>query len=188
MIQVRKYTKSVRDGVMAFTAKVYEYPAGFPLEERRTHISAQAIPSDGAVRHIIIHQLFPEGLRVEAYPALPEGAEVDFDIPDLGLRKATVVKQDGAFSECAFHGRFHPTQIRTKRLGAKVVWGSFRRRAFERDRNNQVEQYEATISRHRFSDEVDDDHWPRAVRLTILVGSAIFCWATPILFVRIILG
>lgn len=188
LIQVRKYTKNDRDGIMSFTAKVYEYPTGHSAEERRTHIFAEATPSDGLVRHIIIHQLFPEGLRVEAYPALLEGAEVDFDIPDLGPRKATVVKQNGAFSECAFHGRFHPTQIRTKRLSAKVVWGNFRQREIDRDFVRQADQSNGSLLHPQFSDEIDEDHWPKIIRLTILVAGAVFCWATPILFVRIVLG
>src|SRR6187402_112087 len=103
------------DPRMPFTAKLYDSAEeNFHVPRSRTHLAASASPVPDKLYHVVVHNLSPQGLLVESYHEMPIGADIRFDIKDLGTHTARVTWRDGIFYDCAFLTPIPATRIRSK--------------------------------------------------------------------------
>jgi hypothetical protein len=162
---------------MPFTAKVYDTPPPPSAPRSPTHIRASVSLPDSRAHHVIVHNLSAQALLVESYHPLEIGAEVSFEIDELGTVAAQVTWRDGQFYDCALLTPLTPTQVRTKLTSAKVVWGNFPDHSRPEGQSARhisftpVEAPRPAASDGRLS--------PRS-RLAIIVVAATLCWAIPV--------
>jgi hypothetical protein len=107
---------------------------------------------------VLIHDLSLSGLLIETSAELAVGAELQIDLPEAGVRPATVVWSSGQYFGCAF-----ATPLPRAALSAALL-------------KNPIAP--AVVNgREAVAVEEQSDKYPLQVRLWIMLGLAVGSWA-----------
>ena len=110
----------------------------------------------GSGDDVVIHDLSPGGILVETSASLRKGARLEVDLPELGATQAKVVWSSGDYYGCQFD-----KPIPKAALSAALL-------------RNPFEQVEDVSDEE--ADDFVDDRAPFAVRMRVILGSAIALW------------
>jgi hypothetical protein len=113
----------------------------------------------GSGAEVVIHDLSPGGILVESSASLRKGARLEVELPEIGATLATVVWSSGDYYGCKFD-----KPIPKKALSAALLRNPFGAAAAEQASDERVAEFV-------------DDRAPFAVRMRVIVGSAVLLWA-----------
>lgn len=154
-----------------FNAKLYDE---LPLEpadvRRKTLLEAHVSAVNAHVHYVIVHNLSSMGLLVASQDDLQVGAEILFDIPDLGRHLARVVWRKGTLYDCTFVVPIPAEQVRRKLTGAKVVWGPFA------DPEDAIPGAEPQGTPQDIQVPTPAAGFSGRARILIILGAACACW------------
>ena len=112
----------------------------------------------GSGEEVLIHDLSPGGILVETAASLRKGARLEVDLPEVGATQAKVVWSSGDYYGCQFDKPIPKAALSAARL----------RNPFEAAIEEAPDEEAA---------EFVDDRAPFAVRMRVILGSAIALWA-----------
>jgi hypothetical protein len=117
----------------------------------------------GSGEQVVILDLSPDGILIETSASLRKGARLEVELPQVGATIAKVVWNSGDYFGCQFD-----KPIPKAALSAALLRNPFERPA-------------APLPVEEVSDEEAanfiDDRAPFAVRMRVILGSAILLWA-----------
>jgi hypothetical protein len=116
----------------------------------------------GSGEEVVIHDLSPGGILVETSASLRKGARLEVDLPEVGATQAKVVWSSGDYYGCQFDKPIPKAVLSAARL----------RNPFEPSVAPPVEE----ISDLEAAEFVDD-RAPFAIRMRVILGSAVVLWA-----------
>ena len=116
----------------------------------------------GSGEEVVIHDLSPGGILVETGASLRKGARLEVELPEVGATQAKVVWSSGDYYGCQFD----------KPIPRAVLSAALLRNPFEplvAAPGEEISDQEAA--------EFVDDRAPFAVRMRVILGSAVLLWA-----------
>jgi hypothetical protein len=113
----------------------------------------------GSGEDVVIHDLSAGGILLESSASLRKGARLEVDLPEVGATQAKVVWNSGDYYGCQFDKPIPKAALSAARL----------RNPFGPADLEQTSNEEAA--------EFVDDRAPFAVRMRVIIGSAIVLWA-----------
>ncbi|MEA2774194.1 MAG: hypothetical protein QOD93_7156 [Acetobacteraceae bacterium] len=116
----------------------------------------------GSGEEVVIHDLSPGGILVETSASLRKGARLEVELPEVGATQAKVVWSSGDYYGCQFD----------KPIPKAVLSAALLRNPFEALVAPPVEE----ISDQEAAEFVDD-RAPFAIRMRVILGSAVLLWA-----------
>ena len=116
----------------------------------------------GSGTDVVIHDLSPGGILVETSESLRKGARLELELPQVGATLAKVIWSSGNYYGCQFD----------KPIPKAALSAALLRNPFE----PSVAPPIAEIS-DREAAEFVDDRAPFAVRMRVILGSAVLLWA-----------
>jgi hypothetical protein len=116
----------------------------------------------GSGEDVVIHDLSPGGILVKSSANLRKGARFELDLPEIGATVATVVWSSGDYYGCQFH----------KPIPKKALSAALLRNPFQPSLAPPAEE----ISDQEAAEFIDD-RAPFAVRMRVILGSAVLLWA-----------
>jgi hypothetical protein len=111
----------------------------------------------GSGEEVVIHDLSPGGILVETGASLRKGARLEVELPEVGATQAKVVWSSGDYYGCQFD----------KPIPKAVLSAALLRNPFEHVEDVSDEE----------ADDFVDDRAPFAVRMRVILGSAVLLWA-----------
>jgi len=115
----------------------------------------------GSGDDVVIHDLSSTGILIETAANLRKNAQLEVDLPEIGATVATVVWSSGDFFGCQF-----AKPIPKAALSAALLRNPFEPAAVPEPVDEAAD-----------AEEFKDDRAPYAVRLRVIIGSAILLWA-----------
>lgn len=125
----------------------------------------------GSGEDVVIHDLSPGGILVESSANLRKGARLEVDLPEVGATLATVVWNSGDYYGCQFD----------KPIPKAALSAALLRNPFE----PSIAPAATEISDQEAGNFVDD-RAPFAVRMRVILGSAVLLWALILWAFRVI--
>jgi len=119
---------------------------------------------EGSGEEVVIHDLSTTGILIETEASLRKNARLELDLPEIGATVATVVWSSGDFFGCQF-----AKPIPKAALSAALLRNPFAPAAHPDSTQLISDQTEV--------EDFQDDRAPYAVRLRVILGSAILLWA-----------
>jgi hypothetical protein len=116
----------------------------------------------GSGEEVVIHDLSPGGILVETLASLRKGARLEVELPEVGATQAKVVWNSGDYYGCQFD----------KPIPKAVLSAALLRNPFGPSVAPPVEE----ISDQEAAEFVDD-RASFAVRMRVILGSAVLLWA-----------
>lgn len=119
----------------------------------------------GSGDEVVIHDLSATGLLIETRANLRKNARIEVELPEVGATVATVVWRGGDFFGCEF-----ARPIPKAALSAAVLRNPFEAPAV-------TQPSEISFDENEDAGEFIDDRAPFAVRMRVILGSAILLWS-----------
>lgn len=119
----------------------------------------------GSGEEVVVHDLSATGLLIETRAKLRKNARIEVELPEVGGTVATVVWRSGDFFGCEFAKPIPKAALSAARL----------RNPFEAPAVAQPS--EISFDEDEDAEEFIDDRAPFAVRMRVILGSAILLWA-----------
>lgn len=116
----------------------------------------------GSGSEVVIHDLSTGGLLLETGENLRKGSRLEVELPEAGATQATVVWRSGDYYGCQFDKPLSKAALSAARL----------RNPFEPPAVSA-----ADLREDREAAEFVDDRAPFAVRMRVILGSAVLLWA-----------
>lgn len=119
----------------------------------------------GSGEEVVVHDLSATGILIETGAKLRRSARIEVELPEVGATVARVVWRSGDFFGCEF-ARPIPKAV----LSAALLRNPF-------DAPAVAQPSEISFDENEDAGEFIDDRAPFAVRLRVILGSAILLWA-----------
>jgi hypothetical protein len=119
----------------------------------------------GSGEEVVVHDLSATGILIETAAKLRRSARIEVELPEVGATVATVVWRSGGFFGCEF----------AKPIPKAALSAALLRNPFEAPAVAQPS--EISFDEGEDAAEFVDDRAPFAVRMRVILGSAILLWA-----------
>lgn len=117
---------------------------------------------------VVIHDLSAGGMLIQTSASLKKAERLEIDLPEVGATTARVVWSSGAFFGCEFE----------KPISRAALSAALLRNPFE---PAEAPAADVTYDESEQPAAVDDDRAPFAVRMRVIMGSAVLLWTLVLL-------
>ena len=121
------------------------------------------LPSTGD--EVVIHDLSSTGMLIQTNAALKASEKLEVELPEIGATAARIVWNSGDYYGCQFE-----KPVPKAALSAALLRNPYEPAAAPQAAEPIYDQDESVV-------EVEDDRAPFAVRMRVILGSAVLLWA-----------